>query len=84
MYCASWSIFLSFGLVSILSNDKGDGNKNDKKTIVFLIGKVTTLLLYHAFWYIFQPSLHDYEVKVPNFSFCRGREHKTTTFFFFY
>ena len=24
-----------------------------------------------------------YEVKVPNFSFCRGRKHKTTTFFFF-
>ena len=26
---------------------------------------------------------HDYNVKVPNFTFCRVREHKTTTFFFF-
>ena len=29
----------------------------------------------HAFLYISQPSLHDYDVKVPNFTFCRGREH---------
>ena len=27
--------------------------------------------------------MHDYDVKVPNFAFCEGREHKTTTFFFF-
>ena len=29
------------------------------------------------------PSLHDYDVKMPNFTFFGGREHKTTTFFFF-
>ena len=29
------------------------------------------------------PSLHDQNVKMPNFTFCRGREHTTTTFFFF-
>ena len=34
--------------------------------------------VHHAF-----PSLHDYDVKMPNFTFCRGSEHKTTTFFFF-
>ena len=28
-------------------------------------------------------SLHDYNVKMPDFTFCRGREQKTTTFFFF-
>ena len=26
--------------------------------------------------------LHDHNVKVPNFTFCRRRGHKTTTFFF--
>ena len=26
---------------------------------------------------------HDYGVKLPNFIFYRGREHKTTIFFFF-
>ena len=36
-----------------------------------------------AFLCIFLPSLHDYKVKVHDFTFCRGREHKTTTFFFF-
>ena len=29
------------------------------------------------------PSLHDYDVNLPNFTFCQGREHKATTFFFF-
>ena len=29
------------------------------------------------------PSLHDYEVKAPNFTFCGRREHKATTSFFF-
>ena len=29
------------------------------------------------------PSLQDYNVKMPNFTFCGGREHKKTTFFLF-
>ena len=35
------------------------------------------------FFYISLPWLHDYNVNVPIFTFCREREHKTTTFFFF-
>ena len=35
------------------------------------------------FLHISLPSLQDYNVKVPNFTFCRGRENKTTTCFFF-
>ena len=38
--------------------------------------------MYHLFLNIFLPSLHDYNVKLPNFTFRRGREQKTTTFFF--
>ena len=37
----------------------------------------------HAFLYISLSLLHDYNVKVPKFTFCRGREHKTTTSFSF-
>ena len=33
--------------------------------------------------YISLPSLDDYDVKMPNLMFWEGREHKTTTFFFF-
>ena len=33
------------------------------------------------FLYIFLLSLHDYDVKLPNFTFFRGREHKTIAFF---
>ena len=33
--------------------------------------------------YISLPSLHNYNVKLPNFTFCRGREQNATNFFFF-
>ena len=47
--------------------------------------------VHHAFLYILLPSLyesvhkllHDYDVKMPNFTFCGGRKHKTTFGFFF-
>ena len=41
--------------------------------------KTTTLHVHHAFLYIFLPSVHDYNVRIPNFTFCWEREHKTTT-----
>ena len=37
----------------------------------------------HAFLYISLPSLHDYNVKMPNFMFSGGHEHKVTSFFSF-
>ena len=39
--------------------------------------------MHHAFLYISLPMLHDYNVKLPNFTFCRGRELTATTFFSF-
>ena len=41
--------------------------------------KTTTLHVHHAFLYISLPSVHDYDVKMPNFTLCGEREHKTTT-----
>ena len=38
--------------------------------------------MHHAFLYISLPSLHDYDVKTLNFTFCGGRERKTTTLYF--
>ena len=70
------------GSIGSLSNDDGDVNENGKKAIG-LDWKTTTLLVHHALLYISLPSLQDYNVKIPNFTFCGGRKHKTTTFFFF-
>ena len=69
-------------VIENLSNNDGDGNGNGKNAIGW-ISKTTTLHVHHAVLYISLPSLHNCNVKVPNFTFCRGREHKTTTFFFF-
>ena len=44
------------------------------------ITKTTTLHVHHAFLYISLPSLHDYDVKIPNFTLYRGRAQATTKF----
>ena len=44
--------------------------------------KTTALHVNYTILYISLPSLHDYDVKMPNFTFCGGHEHKTTIFFF--
>ena len=36
----------------------------------------------HFFLYISLPLLHEYDVKMPNFTFYVGSENKTTIFFF--
>ena len=43
----------------------GDGNENVKIT------KTTILHVHHPFLYVSFPSLHDYDVKMPNFTFNR-------------
>ena len=53
--------FLDRGLRSI-SNDDGDVNENGKKSNRF------RLHVHHAFLYISLPSLHDYNVKIPYFT----------------
>ena len=65
-----------------LSNDDGEVNENGKEGIG-LISKTTTLHVHHAFWYISLPTLHEYDVKMPIFTFCGGRKHNAMTFLFF-
>ena len=40
--------------------------------------------MHHAFLNISLPSLHDYDVKMPIFTFLRECEHKTLTLFFLF
>ena len=50
-----------------LRSDDGDGSGNATKAIG-LISKTTILHVHHAFLYISLLSLHDYDVKMPNFT----------------
>ena len=82
--------FLPFSLpspfsitIGSFSNDDGDGNENGKKAIG-LLRKITTLLVHHTFLYISSPSLHDQDVKMPNFTFYGERKQGTTNFFFLF
>ena len=62
-----------------LRSDNGDGHGNTTKTIG-LISKTTILHVHHAFLYISLPSLHDYDVKMRNFTMYRGSSQATTRF----
>ena len=66
-------------LIRTLRFDDGDGNGNATKAIG-LISKTTILHVHHAFLYISLPSLHDYDVKIPNFTMYRGSTQATTKF----
>ena len=66
-----------------LSNEDADGNENGKNAMLFRLAKQQLCTCITLFWYISLPSLLDYIVKVPKFTFCRGWEHKTITSFSF-
>ena len=60
----------------------GDVNENTSKGIG-LICTTTALREQHAFLSLFfSPSLHDYNVKMSNFTFYGGRKQSKTKFFF--
>ena len=63
-----------------LRSDNGYGKENVKKAIG-LIAKTKTLQVHHGFLYVFLPSLHDYNEKMPNFTFYRGSTQATTSLF---
>ena len=46
------------------------------------MGKTTTLHVHNAFLYISFPSLHDYDEKMPNFTFYEGHKQATAKFSF--
>ena len=57
-----------------LRSDDGDGNENENviKAIV-LISKTITFHAHPTLFCVHLSFLHDYEVKMPNFMFYRGR-----------
>ena len=63
------------------SNDDGDGNEHVKKETC-LLRKTTNLHVHHAFMYIFSLSLHDYDVKMSNFTFLGERIETSDDEFF--
>ena len=70
-------------MLGTLRSDDGDGNGTAPKAIG-LISKTTILHVHHAFLYISLPSLHDYDVKMLNFTLYRGSTQATTKFPLFF
>ena len=64
-----------------LRSDHGDGDGNENATeAIGLVTKTTILHVHHAFLYISLPSLHEYDVKMPNFTIYRGSTRAATKF----
>ena len=70
-----FSVMASCGLyhsLGTLRSDDGEGNGNGNATkAIGLISQTTILHVHHAFLYISLPSLHNYDVKIPNFTMYR-------------
>ena len=73
---------LRIHVIGSLSNNDSNNSENGKKTIG-LDWQNNSSARHHSFLYISLPLWHDYYVKLPNFMFCRGCEHKRTILFFF-
>ena len=59
-------------IIGTLRSDDGDRNENVTKAIG-LITEKTILHVHHAILLISLPSLHDYDVKMPNFTLYKGK-----------
>ena len=72
-YFAFLSLSLSplSSIIGSLRSDDGNGNENN-------------LARASRFFVHFFAVVHDYNVKVPNFTFRGGRDYKTATFFFLF
>ena len=69
--------------VGSCSKDDGDGNENVKKALG-LLSKTTSLHVHHTFLYISLPLLHNYDVKMPSFTFYGGRITSDDKLFFLF
>ena len=82
----AWVARMNQKIIGSFSKDDSDGNRNGKKAIKQQLCSYMTFLCLFFFVFVFVfflPSLHDYDMKMPNFTLCRGREHRRTTFFLF-
>ena len=75
MYRFPWYLTL------VSTNHASSNPGQDVKKAVGLLRKTTTLHVHHAFLYISLPSLHDYDVKMPNCKFYGGRKQATANLF---
>ena len=72
-------------MIGSLSNDDSDGKENSKKLIEFnwQNNNFARASRFFVHTYFLAVVARQQSEKVPDFTFCRGREHKTTTFLFF-
>ena len=76
--------FLFSYSIGSLSNDDGDSNEQTAKSNRFLrLAKQQLCTCITLFLYISLPSPHNYNVKVPNFRFCRELERDNDFLFLF-
>ena len=68
--CRDLKVLCKVFSLGSFSNVNGDGDgTEDVKKVMGLSRKTTTLHVHHAFLFISLPSLHGFDVKMPNFFF---------------
>ena len=75
----AWAKANWYNVNKALSNDHVTASRTAKKHLHYMNNFARASRFFCAFLY----RHYYYDVKVPNFTFCGGRAHKTMTFFFF-
>ena len=72
-------------IIGSFSKDDSDGNRNGKKAIKQQFCSYMTFLCLFFFFvvFVFLPSLHDYDMKMPNFTFVEDVNTKERLSFYF-
>ena len=66
----------------VKANHALSNSAQNVKITIGLLRSTITLHVHHAFLYISSPSVHDYDVKMPNCKFYGGCKQVTTNLFF--
>ena len=73
-------------IIGSFSKDDSDGNRNGKKAIKQQLCSYMTFLclcFFFFFFFFFWPSLHEYVMKMPNFTFVEDVNTKERLSFYF-
>ena len=70
-------------IIGSFSKDDSDGNRNGKKAIKQQLCSYMTFLCLFFFFFFFWPSLHEYVMKMPNFTFVEDVNTKERLSFYF-
>ena len=82
---AAYDLVVTYILGSLSDDDDDNSSENGKKNNRFILAKQQLCkCITFIYTFVCRHMLHDYDVKMPNFTLCGERELRATTSFLFF